>query len=54
MPNVMARGMSMLSGTPTRRSIRQASAEQEIASIVEIQLGAASAAIARKNRLAAA
>gem|GEM_PF-5796981 len=30
----------MLGGAPTRRSIRQASAEQEIASIVEIQLGA--------------
>jgi len=39
MPSVMARGISMLGGAPTRRSIRQASAEQEIASIVEIQLG---------------
>jgi hypothetical protein len=32
----MARGMSTLRGAPTRRSIRQTSAEQEIARIVEV------------------
>ena len=51
---MMARGMSTLSGALTRRSIRQTSAEQEIARIVEIQFGAASAAIPRKNRPTAA